>query len=69
MYAMLPMGLRVLNKLIAIVDTEMERIGAQKLLLPALAPMNLWEKTNRLNNTTELFKIKDRSNKDYILAQ
>ncbi|OAD59885.1 putative proline--tRNA ligase, mitochondrial [Eufriesea mexicana] len=68
MYAMLPLGLRVLNKLTAIVDTEMERIGAQKLLLPALVPIHLWEETNRLNNITELFKIKDRSQKDYILG-
>lgn len=69
MYAFLPMGLRILNKLTAIVDKEMERIGAQKMLLPALTSVHLWEKTGRLKeNVSELFHVKDRSNKQYILS-
>ncbi|XP_017889778.1 probable proline--tRNA ligase, mitochondrial [Ceratina calcarata] len=69
MYAFLPMGLRVLNKLTAIVDKEMEKIGAQKMLLPALTSRDLWEKTDRLReNISELFHVKDRSNKHYILS-
>ncbi|XP_071866772.1 prolyl-tRNA synthetase 2-like protein, mitochondrial [Bombus fervidus] len=69
MYAFLPLGLRVLNKLIALVDTEMEKIGAQKLLLPALTSTQLWKKSNRFNdNIRELFKLQDRSHREYILS-
>ncbi|CAK9808126.1 Probable proline--tRNA ligase, mitochondrial [Anthophora quadrimaculata] len=69
MYAFLPLGLRVLNKLITLVDNEMEKIGAQKILLPALTSVDLWKKTDRFNdNVTELFKVQDRSHKQYILS-
>ncbi|XP_076758472.1 prolyl-tRNA synthetase 2-like protein, mitochondrial [Xylocopa sonorina] len=69
MYAFLPLGLRVLNKLTKLVDNEMEKIGAQKVLLPALTAQHLWEKTDRYaNNASELFKVKDRSHKHYILS-
>ncbi|KAG6795174.1 proline--tRNA ligase, mitochondrial isoform X1 [Apis mellifera caucasica] len=68
MYAILPLGLRIFNKLTALVDNEMQKIGAQKLLLPALTPTHLWKKTDRLNNVTELFKIQDRAQRQYILS-
>ncbi|XP_043600786.1 probable proline--tRNA ligase, mitochondrial isoform X1 [Bombus pyrosoma] len=69
MYAFLPLGLRVLNKLIALVDTEVEKIGAQKLLLPALTSTHLWRKSNRFNdNINEFFKLRDRSRREYILS-
>lgn len=68
MYAILPLGLRIFNKLTALVDNEMQKIGAQKLLLPALIPTHLWKKTDRFNNVTELFKIQDRAHRQYILS-
>lgn len=69
MYAYLPLALRVLNKLTTIIDHEMEKIGGQKLLLPALTSIKLWDKTNRLNdNLSELFMLKDRSSKQYMLS-
>ncbi|CAK9795363.1 Probable proline--tRNA ligase, mitochondrial [Anthophora plagiata] len=69
MYAFLPLGLRVLNKLTTLVDNEMEKIGAQKILLPALTSVDLWKKTDRFNdNATELFKVQDRCDKHYILS-
>ncbi|XP_061941636.1 probable proline--tRNA ligase, mitochondrial isoform X2 [Apis cerana] len=68
MYAILPLGLRIFNKLTALVDNEMQKIGAQKLLLPALIPTHLWKKTDRFNNVTELFKIQDRAQRQYILS-
>ncbi|XP_076166178.1 prolyl-tRNA synthetase 2-like protein, mitochondrial isoform X2 [Ptiloglossa arizonensis] len=68
MYAFLPLGLRILNKLINLVDNEMERIGAQKLMLPAFSSTSLWKQTDRLeSNKSELFQIEDRHNKKYIL--
>ena len=69
MYAFLPLGLRVINKLVALVDVEMEKIQAQKMLLPALTPTHLWKKTERFNdNVNELFKVQDRSRRQYILS-
>lgn len=69
MYAFLPLGLRVINKLVALVDIEMEKIQAQKMLLPALISTHLWKKTDRLNdNVNELFKVQDRSRRQYILS-
>ena len=69
MYTLMPLGLRVLQKLINIVDNEMNRIGAQKLLLPNLTSASLWEKTNRLQDiNAELFKVQDRHNNVFILS-
>ncbi|XP_076650748.1 prolyl-tRNA synthetase 2-like protein, mitochondrial [Halictus rubicundus] len=69
MYAYLPLGLRVLDKLTDLVDNEMEKIGAQKLLLPALTATKLWKQTNRFDdNKKELFEVHDRHKKNYILS-
>lgn len=69
MYALLPLGVRILNKLIELVDKEMANIGAEKILLPALTPAALWEKTDRYDsNKTELFTVTDRHKKTYILS-
>lgn len=69
MYALLPLGLRVLNKLINIVDREMVKIGAEKILLPALTSTALWKKTERYDdNNSELFTVTDRHNREYLLS-
>lgn len=69
MYALLPLGVRILNKLIELVDKEMANIGAEKILLPALTPAALWKKTDRYDtNKTELFTVTDRHKKTYILS-
>lgn len=41
----MPQGLRALQKLIKIIDQEMEAIGAEKIQMPSLVPQRLWEKT------------------------
>ena len=46
-YAMLPFGLRTLNKIIQIIREEMDKIGGQELTMTALQDKELWEKTNR----------------------
>lgn len=46
-YTFLPFGLRVLNKISAIVREEMNAVGGQEVLMPALVPKELWEKTKR----------------------
>ncbi|XP_033214940.1 probable proline--tRNA ligase, mitochondrial [Belonocnema kinseyi] len=69
MYTLLPLGLRVLEKLTDIVDQEMLKAGAQKILLPALTSEKLWKKTNRLTQAgRELFTLRDRHNNSYVLS-
>jgi prolyl-tRNA synthetase len=46
-YSYLPLGLRVMNKIVEIIRDEMNAIGGQELSLTALQDKNLWEKTNR----------------------
>lgn len=65
----LPLGMRALEKLVNIVDDEMHKIGAQKLLLPTLCNSNLWKSTKRLYDFgSELFTVKDRHDNTYILS-
>ena len=60
-YAFLPLGQRILQKVAAIVREEMDRIGAQELLLPALSPIELWEQTGRVEAFGDtLFHLKNR---------
>lgn len=69
MYTLLPLGYRVLEKLVAIVDHEMTNIGAQKMLLPNLTSAKLWQKTGRLQGMgSELMKFTDRHDEKFILS-
>jgi prolyl-tRNA synthetase len=67
-YALLPLGLRVLNKIEQIIREEMIAIGSQEILLNALNPKKLWTDTNRWDNVDILFKIKSQIDSDYALA-
>ncbi|KAK3090377.1 hypothetical protein FSP39_011319 [Pinctada imbricata] len=68
-FHLLPLGQRVLDKLIKIIDQEMEMIGAQKLSLTTLAPKAVWSQSGRWESTgAELFKLKDRDKKEYCLG-
>jgi prolyl-tRNA synthetase len=68
-YDFLPLGLRVLRKVEAIVRQEMDRSGALEILMPALLPGELFKETGRwdLYGPT-LFRIKDRKGGDYNLG-
>lgn len=59
-YSILPLGLRVVNKIESIIREEMGKIGAQEILMPALNPKENWEKTGRWN-IEEMYKIKDEN--------
>jgi prolyl-tRNA synthetase len=59
-YSILPLGLRVVNKIEKIVREEIEKIGAQEVLMPALHPKENWEKTGRWD-VEEMYKIKDEN--------
>ncbi|GAA4360440.1 proline--tRNA ligase [Paeniglutamicibacter cryotolerans] len=68
-YTWLPMGLRVLAKVEAIVREEMNSIGAQEVHFPALLPREPYEATNRWTEYGEgLFRLQDRKGADYLLA-
>jgi len=57
-YSILPLGLRVIKKIEKIVREEMDKIGGQEMLMPALQPKENWETTQRWK-VEEMFKIKD----------
>jgi len=59
-YSWLPLGLRVLNNVEKIVREEMNALGAQELLMPALQPKDNWMKTKRWDGLDVLFKLKSK---------
>jgi prolyl-tRNA synthetase len=68
-YTYLPLGLRVLEKIQRIIRQEMNACGASELLLPALHPLELWQKTGRDQDLGEvMFKFKDRRGRDVSLG-
>ena len=65
----LPMGLRVLENIQGIIRQEMNATGASELLLPALHPLELWQKTGRDKDLGEvMFKFKDRRGRELSLG-
>lgn len=68
-YDFLPLGVRSLQKAAAIVRQEMDAIGAAEVLLPALQPLELWQKTGRdISYGENLFKLKDRHGRMMVLG-
>jgi prolyl-tRNA synthetase len=68
-YTYLPMGLRVLENIQEIIRQEMNACGASELLLPALHPLELWQKTGRDKDLGEvMFKFKDRRGRELSLG-
>ena len=68
-YTWLPLGLRVLAKIEAVVREEMTAIGAQEVHFPALLPREPYEATNRWTQYgPNIFRLKDRRENDYLLA-
>ncbi|UDY25396.1 proline--tRNA ligase [Nocardioides sp. Kera G14] len=68
-YSWLPLGLRVLARVEAIVREEMHAIGAQEVHFPALLPREPYEATNRWTEYGDgIFRLKDRKDADYLLG-
>jgi prolyl-tRNA synthetase len=68
-YDYLPLGLRVIRKVEQIVREEMNRAGAQELLLPICSPAELWQESGRWElYGKELFRFKDRHERDFCLG-
>lgn len=69
LYTWLPMGLRVLRKVETIVRAEMDRTGAQELLMPAVQPAELWQESTRWEQYgPELLRIIDRHERSYCFG-
>jgi len=69
LYTWLPMGLRVLRKVEAIVREEMSRAGAQEILMPTVQPAELWYETQRWDQFgPQLLRMSDRHQRDFCLG-
>ena len=67
-YSYLPMGLRVIRKVEAIIREEMDRAGAIELTMPVVQPAELWMETGRFEKMgPELLRVKDRHERDFII--
>jgi len=68
-YTWMPLGLRVLRKVEAIVREEMNRSGAIELLMPVVQPAELWQESSRWDQYgPELLRLKDRHGRDFCLG-
>ncbi len=68
-YSYLPMGYKVLKKIMAIVREEMDAAGGQELMMPIIQPRELWEKSGRWAvYGDEMFRLKDRHLRDFALG-
>src|SRR3546814_4213722 len=69
LYSWIPIGLRTLTKIAAIVREEMNRAGALELLMPAVQPAELWQESGRWDQMgAEMLRFKDRHMNDFCLG-
>ncbi len=69
LYSLLPLGLKVHKKIESIIRQNLDEIGCEEVLLPALHPAEVWQKTGRLKTMEPpLFTTKDRKNQTLVLA-
>jgi prolyl-tRNA synthetase len=67
-YSYMPLGLRVIRKVEAIIREEMNRAGAIELLMPVVQPAELWMETGRFQSMgPELLRVKDRHERDFVI--
>lgn len=68
-YSLTPLGLRVMQKIEAIIRKEMNLIDGQEVSLPVVQPADIWKESGRYDSIKgELLRFKDRSNQDMVLA-
>ena len=67
LYTVLPLGLRVLRRIERIIREEMDRIGAQEMLMPVMHPAEIWEATGRYG-LAEQFRLEDRAGRAMVLG-
>lgn len=67
-YSYLPLGIKVLQKIENIIREEMNAIGGQEVLMPALQPKENWQATSRWDELDVLFKVKSQTESEYALG-
>ena len=68
-YSLLPLAVRVRLKVIQVIREEMNRIGAQEVLMPTVHPAEVWQRSGRLAVMgEEMFRLKDRKGADLVLV-
>jgi len=67
-YTFLPLGLKVLNKINNIIREEINAVGGQEVLMPALTPKEVWQTTDRWDNFDALFKLAGSDDKEYAMG-
>src|SRR5690606_27073332 len=68
-YTFLPLGLRVIKKISAIIEEEMNRAGGQEILMPMVQPAELWRESGRFDvYGPELLRFKDRKDTWFCLG-
>lgn len=67
-YTFLPLGLKVLHKIMNIIREEINAVGGQEVLMPALTPKESWVATGRYENFDALFKLSGSDKKEYALG-
>jgi prolyl-tRNA synthetase family II len=68
-YSLLPLGMRVRARVMAVIRAEMNAIGAQEFLQPTMHPAQIWERSGRLSIMgDEMFRLKDRKGADLVLG-
>lgn len=68
-YSYLPLGIKILEKIKAIIQEELNKKDAQETLCSALQPKELWEESLRWNDYgKEMFRLKDRNDREFCLG-
>ena len=68
-WTLLPLGWRVVNKIIQIIREEMNDIGAQEVLMPLMHPKEIWNETGRWDSASQvMYKLKDSRDKEFALS-
>jgi prolyl-tRNA synthetase len=68
-YSYLPVGWRVMRKIEQIIREEMDRVGGQEVVMPAIQPRELWEESGRAQTMADvLIRFKDRRERDFVLG-
>src|SRR6516162_3143027 len=68
-YSLLPLAVRVRLKVIQVIREEMNRIGAQEVLMPTVHPAEVWQRSGRLDVMgEEMFRLRDRKGAELVLV-
>lgn len=68
-YSLLPLAVRVRTKIVGVIREEMNRIGGQEFILPAMHPAEIWRKSGRLEIVgDEMFRLRDRRDSELVLG-